>query len=131
MISLQALLDASYYRFVIQEFPPAVEDGQGKCVTSIGDKCSLGLCIPPWHEALHFPYGLGAMIRLYPELFDDQMRAMSYAELQKFHGLLHDDLVVEVDGLKQPEWAVNVEELERHYGDVAKLYGLEIMERAV
>lgn len=130
-ISLQDIFDAAWQAFIIDDKLPATT-GAGGCsyLTSDGRKCAVGLCLPEGHETQNFWGCLSELVERHPELFDDQMKAMKYTDLNEFQAALHDTLTSHE--YKQGEmirgWCMSSSHRATIYRVVAKAYNLTIPE---
>jgi len=115
-ITAQAVLDASYQAFIVENRPPAVNDN-GECCykTASGKRCSIGLCIPDGHPALRSRAAAGMLVEEYPELFDPDVCASTLTYMQR---QLHDEMRFKA------RWRYSVEWRKERYKNIARELGL-------
>jgi hypothetical protein len=123
MIDLQQIFNAAWQLFIVEDNPPAMEDGVCKYLCKDGRKCAIGLCIPDGHPAQQSPCGFTAVAAENRDIFGDLADNCTLFELGLFQRYMHDDLARTEGG-----WAYSRDERELRYRRVAADYKLTVPE---
>ena len=137
-ITLQDIFNAAWQAFIVEDKQPsyifsddvytgcAYDDGNGNC-------CAVGLVLPPDHPSRQFFGNFTALVKEYPELFDNSILEMQssteksfFGSLDEFQIDLHDNLVQKNHRTKTVTWGFTKEEREKRYRNVALRFNLTI-----
>lgn len=121
-ITLQDIISAAWQAFIVEDKPPAVTQSGCHYLAPDGSKCAVGLVLPEGHPAQRRTERFSFLVRMYPELWADDVRSMSAMYLDGLQRNLHDDLVCYV----RLEWALERAAREAVYRDIAAEYGLTV-----
>src|SRR3990172_5437597 len=122
-ITLQMIFDAAWQAFIMEEKPPASDQGCCKYLTQKGDRCAVGLTLPDGHPALYFAAGFNYIVECYTSLFCENILMEPPENLNAFQSRLLDELVT-----NQNTWKYPVDERRRLYIQVAADYSLTVPE---
>ena len=133
-ISLQQIFNAGWQAFIVEGRRPSMSPGVSRYLSSEGDKCVVGLCLPDGPVQRHL-YNFTSLVCVYPELFDAQIVALAKPDtalnghtLDDFQARLHDDICHWNKKTNKAEWTCSLAERERMYRDVAEDFNLTIPE---
>ena len=124
-VTLQHIFNLAVTEFLVNDAPPAVENGTCKYITSDGRKCAVGLALPDKHQAQASYQRFNTLVRGYPELFDKSVHGLSAGggfdvPLNDFQVSLHDSLQ------HNGKWCFTKERRVQKYKEVAKKFNLKL-----